>query len=298
MFLLTLCINCSVFIYLFILLPCVVDSYFSLSLVCLFPCDLSLSLSLSFFALLFPQQLRLEREIWKKKSMLLYGNFDVFLVNFFLIFFNFSSNLRILSLLLLHPNLWYCLELFGLLVIARLVHFFFYFVKLNLNALSLFHSFSFIPIFICFFFLTHYALRCMHVCIIHFCSFIHSLYLSAYWVHSLFWVILALNVLNEVSAHAAGRQHTHSSCVLLHAQFTLYEDRWLYVLYVWVWLCWMRFFFSAVVIAVLFCLFGISCCCFSFKTIYFFTLLLALLIFFLFSSLSICDSLRLWVLLS
>lgn len=86
---------------------------------------------------------------------------------------------------------------------------------------------------------------------------------------------------------SCSRQHTaHSRCVC--TALTLWRSLTLCAVGVCLCVCWMWLFFHCCF--VLFCLFGISRCCFSFKTIYFFTRLLGLLIIAFFSS-SICDSL-------
>lgn len=71
---------------------------------------LTLTIAASRTALLFPPGER------NKKSMILYGNFDVFLVNF-----SFISFLLLQLLSFLRTNLWYCLELFGLLALFSLI---------------------------------------------------------------------------------------------------------------------------------------------------------------------------------
>lgn len=126
---------------------------------------LSLSLSLPAAPHFFFHRERETKNPWSYMEISMY----------FWLIFSFISFLLLQLLRFLRTNLWYCLELFGLLAL------------LNSNALALSRSFS---IFIC----HACTLVCLCLCIIHFCSFVHSLYLSAYWVHSLFWVILPLNI--------------------------------------------------------------------------------------------------------
>lgn len=167
---------------------------------------LSLSLSVSAAPHFFFHRERETKNPWSYMEISMY----------FWLIFSFISFLLLQLLRFLRTNLWYCLELFGLLAL------------LNSNALALSRSFS---IFIC----HACTLVCLCLCIIHFCSFVHSLYLSAYWVHSLFWVILPLNIFivekkqkrkksdsNKISAHAAGSTRPlcmHSSHSMKIADF-------------------------------------------------------------------------------